>query len=798
MEDIHFPIERTEEFCDSEGCDVVRKPIVLLFLILVVLSGCAVRRGIKESEETMSDAPYDVRIEFNGLAYELCWEYDYSVVPKYRIYHSLTKITQDEPGTLLAEVSTRKVPLGILSEELLVNMGGYLAVQAVSETGVVSPISESIYIDLLSLGFGKSEYNVPDEILVVNLLQKPHDLDELLMIKCIQGIVNRKYNMPKIYVVHKSAGPRGDSVVVLTNGDVKWLEVAREKLGVPVRPVDFQTLFEMYKGDLAGQVIYDKSKTENVEPLDVEHYWTIPLAVTYAGLYNAIVTPEEIEGLPVLFDFRDKNWTKLEAYEWALQELVPKVNKEFVFLNDAFAAYNTDFVIDKQALFMDLNSNPGTPEREMALRILKQYPRITPVLAWTHKYGSGEYKIVQLIDESGHTLLSDVGACTTNLSFHSRIDSSKPIAQHTKYVEYDRDMNYVTLIYSDGDAMGYINLHLYQAWHWNRTVRGEFPIGWQLSPFLGQITPYIAEAYYDESTMNDEFVLAVNGLGYSLPGRLNRLGFLDRYLYEVSDVLSIMDFKTVNIVDYEPQLDSIDAWITEYARRTQLDALFIEGGAIDEKIGPVQSPLLPHNRPPVQRLFEKSDGSKLSTFVMAHRGRFVDEQDALRHGENPNDNVLARINRLINDPISGTKFIFVYVYVYYMDPVELSQVVERLPDNVQLVSPSTFANLFHEHHLGVPKETNAVEIDNVWIHVGSPEENALFASLEIKGSAERVEFHYRLAGSDDIFVRNMTNMGNNRYAVSVPQWTNQGYTEVLPVMIRVRTKDGGVAKKLIN
>lgn len=771
----------------------------VLFLITLGAVGCSSGyNALGEVQEVLQGRPIDLRIKFNGLTYDLCWDYDPQAAVVYNVYYFPDK---DSEGLLRAQVVTRRVPIALLRESGLSISRGYLAVQAMTEGGGESELSDLIQLQLDTVETLEEEHNVPEQIIMVNLLRRAYNYDELLLVKSIQGIINRKYNMPKIYIIHRRAGADGNSVVDLTEGDVKWLKAAVDKLGASLVEVEPSELLEMYKDDLAGQVVYDKTRTESVIPTDVKHYWTVPLAVTYAGLHDAVVVSEEIPGLPVLFDFRDKDWTKLEAYEWVIKELVPKVNKDLVFLNDAYTPYNIDFAIDKQALYMDLNSMEGSPERDVALKILKMFPRITPVFAWTEKYtpvdGTNEYRTVKLIDQSGHTLIPDVGACATNFSFHTRVPARNPIAQHVKYIEYEDDKYYVTFIYSDGDAIGYINTHLYQAWHWNNKGRGEVPIGWQISPYLGTIVPHITETYYNEATPNDEFVMGINGYGYSLPGRLNRLGYLDEYLYKVEELLPVMDYKTTCIVDYEPTMDSIDAWIGEYAKKTELNALFIEGGAIDERIGPVASPLYDRTGP-VQRIFKRGDGGYLSTFVMWHRGRFVHGDAAVAFGADRNDNVVGAIESIVQDPMKTTKFIYVYVFVYFMNPSQIAEAASMLPGGVIPVKPSEFANLFLEHNFGKGEVTNEITVENVNVYRGSKEENAVFVSVELGDMPRNVEVLYGLGSSEELFTRRLKNIGGMRYAIAIPEWTNAGYTMVTPVMLRIRDMNGGITVKDLN
>lgn len=774
-----------------------RSTILVICLIVLMLMGCSVsnNRGVEMS--IRDHRPTDLRVEYDGLSYKLMWEYEPHIDAKYEVYYCLDEEFLEDSTEILAEVFERRISLGLIGDYSMFEQGGYLSVRGVDTKGVKSPFSEPI-----SIMFNRDkpivkEYGIPDEIIVIDLRREKHDIDTLLMVKCIQGLVNRESNTPKVYVLHRGAGPDGDSVIELAPGDLKWLMTAKERLEAELVQMSPEELFEAYRANVKGQIIYDKKKTEDVEPFDVEHYWTIPLAVTYAGISNAVVTPNEIPDLPIIFDFRDKDWTKLEAYQWAIDELLPRVGKEVVFLNDAFAAYNTDYVIDKQAFFMDLDSTPGTPEREIALQILEAYPKITPVHAWTHKYGSGEYNIVKLVDESGQTNITDVGGVMTNFSFHSRIAASKPIVQHAQFEEYDPDKYYVTFIYSDGDALGYINQHLYQWWHWNDRGRGSVPIGWQMSPYLGIISPYIMETYYNESTLNDHFVMAVNGYGYSLPGRRNRLGTLEAYLYETENMLSTMDFRSICIVDYEHEMTSIDNWIKKYAKRVGIDALFIEGGAIDEAIGPVESPLYTRSGP-IQRVFDKPDGNRLATFVMSHRGRFVDEASAVRGGTQGEDNVVSVVNSIINDPMKDTRFIYIYVFVYYMNPTMVWRAASELPDNVKVVGPEEFAYLFKEHQYGEKSITNQATVRDLKIMRGRQEESVLLLSANVDGAVEYVDLLYELEGTDGLFVRRMKNMGGDRYAIDIPEWTKDGKTDVCPVSIRIRTKDKGVTIKELS
>jgi hypothetical protein len=462
--------------------------------------------------------------------------------------------------------------------------------------------------------------------------------------------------------------------------------------------------------------------------------------------------------------------------------------------------YNIDFVVYKKALYMDLNSVEGSEERNMALRILKMFPRITPVMAWTEKYtlvdGTNESRTVKLVDESGHTLIPDVGACAANFSFHNKIPAENRIAQHVRYIEYDDDKYYVTFIYSDGDAIGYINTYLYQAKQWNNNARGRVPIGWQISPYLGLIAPYITETYYKEATINDEFVMGINGYGYSLPGHLNRLGYLDEYLQKVQELLPVMDYKAACIVDYEPTMTAINAWISKYAKMTGLNALFIEGGAKDNG-RPVPSPLYQPSGP-LQQVFERGDGGYLDTFVMWHRGLYSDPETAVFRGDSADNNIVTAIEKIIQDPLKTTKFIYIYVYVYYMRPSDVSKAISLLPSNVQAVNPSEFANLFLEHNFGKKEVTNTIKVENIDIHKVNGKEGALIVSVELKEAPQTVEVLYKLAGSNEIFTRRLKYLGGNQYEVLIPEWTNKGYAKVTPIKLRIRNEGGITLEDLDN
>lgn len=130
--------------------------------------------------------------------------------------------------------------------------------------------------------------------------------DQQGLLVTMQGIVNRR--QPRLYF-YWGTDPTNQS----------WLP----NLNVPYRTVsDPWSLIDRYRNEIAGAVVYDPNLPD-----------TVNLATNLAGLKGGVIATADLAkslNLQVLDDLRGRFSTKLNAYEWALANIYPKLTNRMI------------------------------------------------------------------------------------------------------------------------------------------------------------------------------------------------------------------------------------------------------------------------------------------------------------------------------------------------------------------------------------------------------------------------------------------------------------------------------------
>lgn len=125
--------------------------------------------------------------------------------------------------------------------------------------------------------------------------------DQQTLLVTMQGVVNRK--RPRLYLYW------GTDTTNQT-----WLP----DLHVPYRTeTDPWKLIDRYRSEITGAIVYDPNLTD-----------TVNLATSMAGLRDGVVATASLAkslNLPVIHDFTGQFKTKLDAYQWAMTHLWPKL-----------------------------------------------------------------------------------------------------------------------------------------------------------------------------------------------------------------------------------------------------------------------------------------------------------------------------------------------------------------------------------------------------------------------------------------------------------------------------------------
>jgi hypothetical protein len=417
---------------------------------------------------------------------------------------------------------------------------------------------------------------------------------------------------------------------------------------------------------IKGQVIYDPANLD-----------TVSIATTLSGLKDAVITDKEIPGLPVLFDCRNKWSTKIEMYNWAIKELLPECNKNYIGLLETSITGMRDFHICEKVFMFDLAPANKEDEIQLVREICRKYKPCTPVLGFSHpKYADTskgqdfvamEWAMTKLLSEEGLSLVALDHI--PNFSFYKQFPRLKNYYQNVPFVELS-DKKYVTFLYSDGDNLGTYGSHR-MIMQWEQPERGSVPNGWQVSPVAYDIAPLIMNRWYQEGLAtngNDQFVTGVSGFAYTNPTKIKPEA-LDVFLTITKEYMDKLDLYAFTILEPNTPVEDLDEIIKKYAEK-KIPAGFNWTDASPYLQGQYDNLL----------------------FISGQIMYGVGTADAA----GPNDKeIKVTIEKLDH---YKNKFNYIYCSGWTIDPAIIKKTVDLLPaDKYQVVGPNTYINLYKEY-----------------------------------------------------------------------------------------------------
>jgi len=354
-------------------------------------------------------------------------------------------------------------------------------------------------------------FPAPAETLdAINMNGMPYG--ERATIAVLQGLVNREQ-------------PR---IITMGGYQEEPLELWPQTLNLQYSFVDdWKALVLKYRSAFKGLMVYNP---------DVHD--TLNLATTAAGLNDCLAASPELAAilsaapynLSVVTDFNTLPITnRLEAYEYLYQNYWPQCNKRLLFglsntehmpLRDLAAA------VGGAVLWLD----PVYAEEEaMLTRFFNDLETGASYAGWWAQEGDG----------IGYSTRAGVPTIPAdhfmNYSVYSGMTRKvNPPAVPAKPALQDGKI-YVSLNYSDGDNIQYIEHALRRSSLWESPDRGKVPIGWTFSPMLLDAAPQMMEYFCQTATPNDVLVAGPSGAGYATVGDWRSLGALKAYTDRTND-----------------------------------------------------------------------------------------------------------------------------------------------------------------------------------------------------------------------------------------------------------------------
>lgn len=312
---------------------------------------------------------------------------------------------------------------------------------------------------------------------------------------------------------------RDSAEVFLAGGhqEVNWLRLSGKRCVKPEGHIadgedrGLRTLFKMY-GNRIDKLVVCRFE-------DNDYTWN--MGVMMASVENVLPVSERVRKMLVeefgwdkpVVDIRNRWNSSTEAYDWALDELMPRMNKTLMFSlglrsdwrSMSWRLYDYAVATRSFVFWLDNHSEEGLA---MIRKILNTpgYPRNSFVMG----YGMYGDDLNDAINPEGFGFL--VGDIFPNASYYSSLPSQGFKQRNGVDHTAQKGKIYVALHWSDGDNIQFnhnASLEIF-----SQPARGKVPVSMTLSPALMEIAPMILKYYYDNQSECDEFIGGPSGYQY--------------------------------------------------------------------------------------------------------------------------------------------------------------------------------------------------------------------------------------------------------------------------------------------
>lgn len=519
-----------------------------------------------------------------------------------------------------------------------------------------------------------------------------YTIGDLLTVESLQGIVNR--SEPRIWVLKNpiqmyDAAPGFDAYSTMV-GRTFWFD--RLSGYTKVAHTDPLELVQSFASELSGAVLYDPDMLDTASGANGNvgsFYYTTnddsqyaeankgfqPSETVVAQLnvtamlcakYGAIaLTEDQLDALaddygvtlPVLADTRTldlSTWQK--SYQYAMDHLDADMRTDILANNPNFSIAMFDYLIANKIFVFNLKGDPaaGTglsaAEKTLTDEIADRSGPNTPVIGvWggtTDEDAFGRY-----FNPEGKFSL--VTSESFNMSWTSGLPSVRPSASETnRNLTYDPSKVYISFTETDGDTLLFLQ-YKYPRW-FGLADRENYPIGWELSPTIGELDPLAAQFYAEERGANT-YVNPVTGVGYLkyAPSAAYR----DDYFELTDDYMDYMRYRLLRTMNYD-RFDAIP-----YTAIPSVEGVFAGYGGADPQ------------RPSVAELAE-------TNFMYLGKPIFINYS-------------YADIDQIVDYDGGGPAFFS--VAAQYVNTELLTDTIDSLPANFVVVSPGELVDLYKQY-----------------------------------------------------------------------------------------------------
>jgi hypothetical protein len=263
---------------------------------------------------------------------------------------------------------------------------------------------------------------------------------------------------------------------------------------------DLWDLVSRFNTSLSGYLLFDANTSSQ------------SVAMSLSGLWGALAITPEMEptaqalGLSLAMDVRGKD----EAWCWANygNEFNPTMMAEQK-QTEQFGAFLLDYPIAQKA-FIYFDEACGDFRTQIALQLDNPL-----IFGWGQE--CGEFEFAKGASEGGAAVIP--ADWSSNLSVLSNVENAIVVGnQHAADDGVTTDgTHYVAFVMSDGDNIQFMQNAFNDPPWWGNMYRGDFPMGWEMSPVLEHVAPSILQWIYATATPNDQAVGGPSGAGYAFP-----------------------------------------------------------------------------------------------------------------------------------------------------------------------------------------------------------------------------------------------------------------------------------------
>ncbi len=265
-----------------------------------------------------------------------------------------------------------------------------------------------------------------------------------------------------------------------------------EKLNaLPGTSGGLKTLFQKYQGRVKKMFVYDPDKD-----------WTWYLALMSGAQQEGIPVTESIKDELIsefgwkgeVEDFRNRWANRIEAYDWALANLMPNCSKQVVFaLRNPMPL--VDYAVASKGFVFWLDFNIEQAEIKK-LFSTKGYGVGTSLMG----YGNSGDDANSIANPYGIGYV--VSDYYSNGSFWSSFPDKTYKQPLGTAIKAEPGKIYAHIKWSDGDNLQFDQNPLYDLWH--DPARGTIPVATELAPALQELNSPLLDWYYSNLTTNDE------------------------------------------------------------------------------------------------------------------------------------------------------------------------------------------------------------------------------------------------------------------------------------------------------